>query len=389
MDDKKHYHISKKMKIKLLCLLVIMLFIAVFGIFYRIWESIKIKRLTEKQAITSVAIMTAKADRQNQEIVLPGNVVAWHETTIFARSNGYVINWLVDIGTYVKKGDLLAVLSAPEVNAQLKQTEANLKTAEANSALAESTKRRWVYLLKSDSVSKQETDEKVSDAKAKAAIVLSTRAARDRLRDLVSFQKIIAPFDGVIRSRTTDIGHLINAGSGTIPLFRLVQNDRLRVYIRVPEYYAKAIGNDFQAKLYFREHPGKSYTAKLLNTAKSIDPKTRTLLVQLEIDNSNHELFSGSYAEVHFNIPSSLNHVILPINTLIFNAQGLQVAIVNKTNQVEFKKIMMGRDFGDSVEVAAGITAGEKIILNPPDYLIASQKVAISNFNLTHREQFS
>jgi len=389
MDDKKSYQLSKKMKGRLILVFIILFLIALLGILYRIWEFIKIKNLTEKQAITAVAVLTAKSDTQNQEIILPGNVVAWHETTVFARSNGYVINWLVDIGTRVKKGDLLAVLSAPEVDAQLKQTEANLKTAEANSTLANTTAIRWLNLLKSDSVSKQETDEKVSDAKAKAAIVLSTRAARDRLRELVSFQKIIAPFDGIIMSRTTDIGHLINAGSGTIPLFRLVQDDRLRIYIRVPETYARQIRSDLQANLFFREHPGKSYTAHLLNTAKAIDAKTRTLLVQLKINNSNYELFSGSYAEVHFNISSPANHIILPINTLIFNAQGLQVAVVNKNNQVEFKKIIMGRDFGNNIEVASGIKAGEKIILNPPDYLISSQKVAISNFNIKHREQLS
>lgn len=360
---------------------LVMLAIAISGIVMRIIEYRELRAATEQQAILSVATIKAAAGPLTQDIVLPGNILAWHEATIYARTDGYVSKWYVDIGSRVKAGDLLADISAPEVNAQLQQTEANLKTAQANYKLAQTTAARWQNLLKTDSVSKQETDEKVSDAKAKAAIVASTTASRDRLRDLVSFQKVTAPFDGIIMSRNTDIGKLINAGSGTIPLFTLVQGDKLRLYVRVPEYFAPSIKSDTVAQLYFTEQPGKIYTAKLLDTAKAIDVNTRTLLVQFEIDNANNEILPGSYTQVNLKIPVTQSSLYLPANTLIFRAQGLQVATVDKNNKAVLKSIMIGRDFGSTVEVVSGLQAGEIVILNPPDSLVTGNKVKVVSGN--------
>jgi len=355
----------------------ILLAIAVLGIIYHIFEYIHLKFSTKHQNILPVAVTIAKPEQPVSEIVLPGNVQAWHEATIFARTNGYVITWLVDIGAQVKQGQLLATISAPEVVAQLQQTEANLITAEANYKLAKSTAERWQMLLKTDSVSKQETDEKVSAYQAAASIVNSTRATRDRLRDLVSFQRVIAPFDGVIMSRTTDIGRLINAGSGTVPLFRIVQSNPLRIYVRVPQYFSKYIDKDTLATLYFTERPGKKYPAKLLDTAKAIDTTTRTLLTQFEVNNNNGELFAGSYTQVHLAIPVNKNHIVLPVNAVIFDAKGLQVAVIDGDSKAYFKHIMVGRDFGNSIEVVWGLTKGEQVILNPPDSLLSGQKVNI------------
>ncbi len=293
---------SKKIFHRVIIVIFIMLIIAVLGIGYRVVTFRKLRTATDQQAVLNVAVIQAAAGPTNQEIVLPGNVTAWHDATIFARVNGYVIKWMVDIGAHVKEGDLLALISAPEVDAQLRQTQADLITAEANYNLAHTTAVRWENLLKTDSVSKQETDEKVSAEQATAAIVASTQANLERLRDLVSFERVTAPFDGVIMSRTTDIGRLINAGSGTVPLFRIVQANRLRVYISVPEYYSSSIVPNLTIQLYFTEHPGKSYTAKLLDTAKSIDVATRTLLTQFEVDNSNDELLAGSYTRSAFNL---------------------------------------------------------------------------------------
>jgi RND family efflux transporter MFP subunit len=378
MNAKENVNFSEKFLRRIYITLFILLIIAIVGIGMRIIEYVRLRNATEKQAVLTVAVIKATHDSASEEIVLPGNVLAWHSATIFARTNGYLIKWMVDIGTHVKAGELLAEISTPEVDAALRQTEADLKTAIALNELAQTTAIRWKKLLKTDSVSKQETDVTISNANAKAAVVVSTRANRDRLRDLVSYQRIYAPFDGVIASRTTDIGRLINAGSsGNVPLFRLVQSNRLRIYVRVPQYFSARIKPGLTAQLYFAEHPGKSYTAKLLDTAKAIDAMTRSLLLQLEFDNSKNELLPGSYTQVHFKLPPSATSVRLPVNTLIFRDQGLQVATIDGDSKALLKSITIGRDFGDIVEIVAGLQPGELVILNPPDSLFSGQKVHI------------
>jgi RND family efflux transporter MFP subunit len=377
MNEKPKLEFSKTFLRRVYIALLVMLGIAIIGIAMRLIEYQLLRAATQQQAILSVATIKANNGPLTQEIILPGNVLAWHEATIYARTNGYVAKWLVDIGSRVKTGDLLAQIASPEVDAQLRQTEAELKTAEANDKLAQSTAIRWKNLLKTESVSKQETDEKVSDAKAKAAIVASTRAARDRLRDLVSFERVTAPFDGVIMSRNTDIGRLINAGSGTVPLFRLVQSNRLRLYVRVPEYFSPSIKKNTVAQMYFTEKPGKIFSAKLLDTADAIDVNTRTLLVQFEIDNPNNEIFPGSYTQVHLKLPVSHASLYLPANTLIFRSQGLQVATVDKGNKTMLKSVTAGRDFGNTIEIVAGLEPGETIIINPPDSLVSGEKVNV------------
>ncbi len=377
MKQQPHKKSSYVFNRRIVIAIFIMICIALIGIGYRLMEYRNLRKVTNQQAVVNVAVIKAAAEPIKEEIILPGNVYAWHDSTIFARTNGYVVKWMVDIGAHVKAGDLLASITAPEVNAQLQQTEANLKTAEANYYLAHTTAERWKNLLKSESVSKQETDEKTSNEKATAAIVAATRSDRDRLRALVSFQKVIAPFDGVIMSRTTDIGQLINAGSGTVPLFRLVQVNRLRIYVRIPQYYSTSIRPNFTVKLYFTEHPGKSYLAKLLDTARAIDPKTRTLLAQFAIDNPDFKLLAGGYAQVHLIFPVNKNYVRLPVNTLIFRSQGMQVATIDGDNKVLLKSITIGRDFGDVVEVVAGIKPGEPVIVNPADSIFSGEKVHV------------
>lgn len=343
----------------------------------RIYEYRKLRRTTEQEAVLNVAVIKAAPGPGIQEIILPGNIIAWHDATIFARTNGYVVQWYVDIGAHVKKDQLLATIATPEVSEQLRQTEADLRTAEANYQLAQVTAVRWIKLLRTESVSKQETEEKVSDAKAKAAIVASTRANRDRLRALVGFQRVIAPFDGVIMSRTTDVGRLINSGAGTVPLFRIVQSNWLRVYVRVPQYFSNYVLPGSTAELTFAEQPGKVYSAKLLDTAKAIDRTSRTLLVQYAIENSNYELLAGSYTQLHLKLPANKNYVRLPVNTLIFRSQGMQVATIDGDETTVLKPITIGRDYGNFVEVVAGLQQEEKVILNPPDSLISGQRVRI------------
>lgn len=376
--QQEHKHFSQKFLHRIMFVLLCLLILAILGIGVRILHNKKLRDATEQQAVLNVATIKAAQSPAKVEIILPGNIQAWHETTIFARTNGYVIKWIVDIGAHVKTGDLLALIATPELNEQLRQANADLKTAEANYHLAHTTAVRWRTLLKTDSVSKQETDEKISAEKAYAAIVVSTRANRDRLQALVGFERVIAPFDGVIMSRTTDIGRLINAGAGTVPLFRLVQTNPLYVYVRVPEYFAASIIPSITAQLYFPQRPGKSYPATLLDTARAIDYATRTLLIQLRVDNPKGELFAGSYTEVHLKLPAK-NSVYLPVNTLIFRAKGMQVATIDGDSKVIIKPITIGRDFGDFVEVVVGVKPNEAVVLNPPDSLLNGQQVHITS----------
>ena len=276
---------------------ILMIVIAILGISYRMIQVRKLRQTANRQAIMNVEVVRAEAGPPAQEIVLPGTVAAWHDATLFARVSGFIYQWKVDIGYVAKAGDLLAEISAPDVDAQLRQAEADLQTAIANYEIAHITNVRWWNLLKTHSVSVQDAEQKMSTEKADAAIVNSTRANRDRLQDLVSFKKIIAPFDGIIMTRNTDIGNLINAGSGPVPIFRIVQADQLRVYVEVPQYYSSLIVPNMKVGLTFAEHPGKTYPAQLLNTAKAIDPDNRTLLTQFVVKNPHYELFAGGYTK--------------------------------------------------------------------------------------------
>lgn len=369
----------KKTKLKLLIGLLIMIALAIIGISSRILADKKLQRDVERNNIPTVAITAASQAPATEDLMLPGDVQGWHSTTIYARTNGYTINWLVDIGAHVQAGQLLATIATPEIDEQLQQTEANLKTAEINYRLARRTAERWENLIKTDSVSKQETDVQVTASKAAAAVVIATRANRDRLRQLASFERVTAPFTGIITARNVDIGRLINAGanSGSMPLFSIAQANPLRLYVRVPEIFAGRIQPGLTVDLAFREYPGKTFPAKLLNTSQAIDVPTRTLLAQFEIDNSPGELMPGNYSEVEFKLPSSPGTVILPVNTLIFRAQGMQVATVSSNNTAELKSVTMGRDFGSTVEIVAGLQAGEKVILNPPSTLSSGQKIQL------------
>lgn len=366
------------------CLIV--LGIALLGIGIRVIKNIILRNQTNRDAVTAVAVIKATPTPTVEEIILPGNVSAWHEATIYARTNGYVKQWKTDIGSYVKTGDLLAEIETPELNAQLRQAEADLKTAQVNNQLAQSTAKRWTNLLKTNSVSQQETDEKISDALAKAALVNSVRANRDRLRELVSFERVIAPFDGVITSRTTDIGSLISDGStNQRPLFHIAQANPLRIYVKVPQNYSSRVTPEMTVELSFAEHPDKIYSAKLLETAKAIDPLSRTLLAQFVTENKNYDLLPGGYTQVHLKFPAVKGNVRLPVNTLLFRKEGLQIATLDENSCVLLKSIKIVRDFGNEVEVDSGVKPGETVIVNPPDSLITGQHVRIVSFKETDK----
>ncbi|MFI5109897.1 MAG: efflux RND transporter periplasmic adaptor subunit [Terriglobales bacterium] len=352
----------------------------VSGILPRIQARASLHRETREMAIASVTVIHPTRAPASSEIVLPANVQAFIDAPIYARTNGYLKKWYVDIGARVKTGQLLAEIDTPEVNQALGQARADLNTAEANLNLSRITADRYRDLLKTDSVSKQDADNAAGDYAAKQAIVHSAEANVRRLEDLQSFQKIYAPFTGVITARNTDIGALIDSGAvgGTrTELFHIVQPDKLRAYVNVPEAYSQASKPGLTADLTLAEFPGRRFQGKLVRTASAIDTNTRTLLVEIDVDNPTGTLLSGAYAEVHLKLPGANSSLILPVNTLLFRSEGLRVATVPDGQHAELKPVTLGHDFGSEVEVVAGLNGDESVIINPPDSLISGQAVRI------------
>jgi RND family efflux transporter MFP subunit len=342
--------------------------LAVWGIVSRVGARDALSRQTAITAAASVVTVKPITAPGSEALILPGSVQANYEAPIYARTNGYLRIWHTDIGTPVKKGQLLAEIESPEVDQQLSQAQADLATAEANYVYAKSTDVRWQGLLATESVSKQDAEQRASDAAAKKAAVQSAAANVARLREMESFKRVLAPFDGVVTQRNTDIGALINAGqSPGAALFRVADTRRLRIYVSVPQSYASSIRPGMSAELVFTEHPEKHYTATVAFTAQALDPASRTLQVELQAENPRHELFPGSYAEVHFNLAAAAPVLRLPANAVLFRAEGLLVAAVGGDHRVRLKRIAQGRDFGSTIEVLEGIDAADDIVINPPD----------------------
>jgi RND family efflux transporter MFP subunit len=361
-----------------LVVLIVAAALAGWGIYSRVHAQVALKQQTAEAAIPSVVTVEAKAGPEQEEMALPGNVQAEFDTPIFARTSGYLKAWYTDIGSVVKQGQLLAEIDTPDVDAQLHQAEADLATSVANVELARSTAKRWLQLVKTQSVSAQETDEKVSDAQAKEALVQSAEANVARLRDLEGFKRVLAPFDGVVTARETDVGALINAGGGQGPeLFRVADKSKLRIYIQVPQSYASSIKPGMTMNLSFPEHPGRSFPAALVRTSGALNPTVRSLLVELQVDNAQDELLPGGYTEVHMTLPLEGHAVRIPVGALLFRSEGLRVATVGDDNKAHLNQITMGRDFGQEVEVATGIAAGARVITNPPDGLVEGETVRV------------
>jgi RND family efflux transporter MFP subunit len=359
--------------------LIVALLLAVWGVVSRVRAREALANATAAAAIPVVTTVQPTRSPATNELVLPGNVQAFIEAPIYARTSGYLRSWHTDIGTAVTKGELLAEIEAPEVDQQFHQGLADLATAEANAKLAESTDVRWKGLLAHHAVSQQDADTKAADAAAMKAAAASAGANVARLRELESFKRVVAPFDGVITLRNTDVGALINAGeSAGAALFRLADTHKLRVYVQVPEAYASQTNPGVTAELEFSEHPGRRYPATIVRTAQALDPTLRTLQVELQLDNARGELFPGSYPAVHFKVPGSTTTLQVPASALIFRAAGLQVATVGRDNRVKLANIVQGRDFGKSVEVLSGIAASDAVVANPPDSLNDGAQVQIA-----------
>jgi RND family efflux transporter MFP subunit len=349
------------------------------GIRTRVEAETKLQKTTERSAVLAVDVTHPDSGTPTQEVVLPGSTQAFVDSPIYARTSGYLKRWYFDIGARVKQGDLLAEIETPEIDQQLRQARADLDTSKANQELAQTTADRWQFLLTSGSVSKQETDQAVSNLKAQKAAVEANSANVNRLEDLQSFEKVYAPFDGVITARSTDVGYLINAGAGTPiqELFHMAAIHKLRLFVAVPEVYSRAAQNGGKATLTLDEFPGEKFTGTLVRNSNAIDPASRTLNTEVDVDNPTGRLLPGAYVSVHLKLPDVVRTVTIPANTLLFRAEGLRVGVV-RNGQAVLAPITIGRDFGSTVEVVNGLSRSELVILNPTDSLITGTPVHVN-----------
>jgi RND family efflux transporter MFP subunit len=362
---------------------VIVVAVVALGIISRSAAETALTTTTNRAAVPVVNVVEVAPGKSSSELMLPGNTQAFNEAPIYARTNGYIKKWYADIGQHVRQGELLAEIETPEVDQQLDQAKADLRTAEANLELATSTAQRWKDLLKDDAVSKQETDQAVSDFNARRSARDSAQANVHRLQQLQSFEKVYAPFTGVVTARNTDIGSLIDAGSASPKeLFHVAAISKLRIYVMVPEADSAVAANGTKVGITLDEYPGETFTGTIVRNADSIDQATRTLRVEVDIDNPQDRIKTGAYVQVHFPAlqrkGSVAGGLLLPANTLLFRSEGLRVAVV-KDGKAQLVPVQIGRDYGSNVEVVAGVKAGDHVIANPSDSLISGTEVRIAS----------
>jgi RND family efflux transporter MFP subunit len=334
---------------------------------------------TQVLAVPTVAIIHPTAQPGDEDLVLPGTLQAYVESPIYARTNGYLKKWYHDIGTRVGKGEILAEIDTPEVDQQLQQARADLVTAQANENLSQITAKRYTELLRTDGVSKQEVDNANGDLAAKRAIVQSSEANVRRLEETKSFQRVFAPFSGVITRRNVDIGTLINAGNGgaSQQLFFLAQTDPIRVFVNVPETYAPTIHRGLGAYLELTQFPGQKFQGQVVRTAEAIDLATRTLLTEVDVPNKSGQLLPGGYAQIHLQVKVQGQRLQVPVNALLFRSEGLRAVIIDGNHHVQLQPLEIGRDYGTSLEVLNGLKAEDWIVLNPPDSIEGGQEVHV------------
>jgi RND family efflux transporter MFP subunit len=349
-----------------------------FGILRRMNDEKVLAKNTDDLAAPSVIALPAKLGSPVDSFVLPGNVSAYTDSPIYARTSGYLTRWYFDIGARVKKGDLLAEIATPELDQQLAQAEADLVTAQASAGNAKVQADRYAGLVKSDAVSQQDTETFTTQAATTSSAVKSAQANVQRLTELQSFEKIYAPFDGVVTARNIDTGQLIDTGAAR-ELFHLQALGTLRVYSNLPQIYSQSIKRGEKINMTFVEHPGKTYVGTLVRTSDAIDPTNRTLLAEIDVDNRAGELLPGSLAEVHFKTPAAVQSFIVPASALIFRREGLQVSTVVNGNVAHIVPVVIGEDDGATVQIISGLSAGDKVIQNPPDSIIEGEKVFVES----------
>jgi RND family efflux transporter MFP subunit len=349
------------------------------GIASRASSSKELRHWTDDQAQPVVTVMQPQSSGNSSTLALPGRLEAYSRAPIYARVSGYVKDWKVDIGGRVQAGQLLAEIEAPDVDQQLSQARADLLTAQANAALAGTTAKRWQQLVKTDAVSRQEVDVKNGDFAAKQAIVKATQANVERLEVMEGFKRIVAPFDGIVTARTTDIGALINSGSGKgLELFVVSDTRKLRLYVNIPQNYVAQIASGTNATMTVPERPGRTFTATVEATAQSVDPASGATLVQLAVDNEAGELLPGAFANVRFDLRSAATNLSVPASALIFDSSGMRVATLGSDNRVVFKPVTIGRDLGTVIEISSGLASNDRIVDSPPDGIAKGDQVRIA-----------
>jgi RND family efflux transporter MFP subunit len=367
---------------RLLWFLVVPLLLGVsafFGVHARQQEGQQLATATKALEVQPVHVVHPERGKSSSDLTLPGMIEAFSQSPVYARVDGYVRTWYVDIGAHVTKGQLLAEIDAPEVDQQLNQAGAMLKQAETNLALAKVTAPRYQELIKTNSVSQQEVDQANQNLAAQEANVQAAIAAVNRLEQMQGFEKIVAPFEGIITERKTDFGDLVNAGNAGAghELFRISQNNIVRVFVTVPEEFSSVVKPGTKASMDVISLPNRRFAASVTRTADSIDATSRTLTVELDLPNPSGELLPGAYANVHFKLPLNVSPLVLPASTILFQADGPQVGIVNGQNQVELRKVTLGHDFGDTIEILTGARSGDAVIASPPDSLTNGMRVAV------------
>jgi RND family efflux transporter MFP subunit len=370
--------------------LIVLVGVAIFGIVQRTHATTELEKYTDTTAAPPVSVQMPVMQQSANEIVLPGNMQAFSMAPIYARTTGYVKAWYHDIGTHVKKGELLAVIETPELDQQPAAAKADLATAQSNAGLAKTTSERYKDLIAQNAVSQQDTDNAASQLEARNAEVNSAMANVQRLQELQSFEKITAPFDGVVTARNIDIGQLITpagstttAGTGTVSgnkeIFDISAIGTLRVYVNVPQVYSPDAKNGVKATLTLPQYPGRKFEGKLVRSSNAVDPGTRTLLAEVDVDNHAGELLPGSYTEVHLHTSNPAPALVVPVSALILETDGLRVATVDANNIAHLQHVISGRDLGSTVEILSGLKPGQPVIANPPDSLTDGEKVRVVN----------
>jgi RND family efflux transporter MFP subunit len=364
---------------------IVVVALAAYGIWRRHHNDEVLAETTQRDAAPTVIALPAKAGAPTDSFLLPGNVTAWSDAPIFARTSGYLTKWYYDIGARVKKGDLLAEIATPELDQQVAQAEADLATAAANAANAKIQAERYKGLVTSDAVSRQDTDTFTTQAASTSSAVRSAQANLDRLKQLQSFEKIYAPFDAVVTARNIDNGQLINIGASE--LFHLQALSTLRVYANVPEVYTSSVKRGEKIDLTFPQFPDRNFEGTLVRTADAIDPTNRTLLVEIDVDNRKGELMPGSLAQVHFKAQSVRQTFIVPASAIIFRSQGIRVGTVVNGNIAHLAPVTIGQDNGATVEIIAGLNANDRVIQDPPDSIIEGEKLNVESPNAQNQQQ--
>jgi membrane fusion protein, multidrug efflux system len=350
-----------------------------WGLISRVNADQRVTTWTQQAMVPDVRVLDLSHTSSGGDLVLPATIQAFYDAPIHARVSGYLKKWYVDIGAPVKTGQVLADIDTPDLDQQLIQAKADLVTAQANEQLSETTATRWNSLLTRNAVSKQAVDERNGDLAAKRALVDAAQANVDRLKALESFKHLTAPFDGVVTSRSTDIGALISVGGVTdIPLFSVSSERKLRIYVRVPQSYTAQIRPGMMASFTVPEHPGQVFHAPLMTTSDAVNTQSGTLLLQLQIDNSNGALKPGDYAEIHFNLPAQSGVIQAPATALTFRNSGMAVAVVGPHDHAIIKPVQVGRDYGPTVEINSGISPSDRVIDNPPDSLDTGDLVRVT-----------